>query len=275
DPRVPGAGIPGHRAGQLTMPHASVTGEVEQASPALQRIEALLAAYPGVTHDELEHLRRGFAREATALDVGLIAGNGAVAEGYRRFRAEHIDPLTLADLARAGGVPAAGAAIALAPAMWEAELGDPHVEQRRPRLREAPGKRLVERLNRVDEPRGEALRLGQLDEIDPREIAPGHVVHPELGRETRQRGVGGVVEDHEADVRLLLTRREQALDRVHRRAVAENRDDFVGLGAGDADRGRQRIAEPAAGAGVEPALAHDRQRVVLGAARGRRFLDDH
>lgn len=99
------------------MPHASVTGEVERASPTLQRVEALLAAYPDVTEDELEQLRRWFAREATALDVGLIAGNEAVAEGYRRFRAEHVDPLTLADLARAGGIVAIGVAIALALAM--------------------------------------------------------------------------------------------------------------------------------------------------------------
>ncbi len=83
------------------MQQAPSTAPSNRAAPAVSRIEALLAAYPEVSADDLEDLRRWFAREASALDVAMIASNQGIGNGYRRFRAEHVDPLTLVDVARA------------------------------------------------------------------------------------------------------------------------------------------------------------------------------
>lgn len=74
-----------------------------QGATALARrahVEALLAAYPDVTPDEHGLLVHWFKREASSLDVALIASNPEIAPGYARFRGEHIDRFTLADLAK-------------------------------------------------------------------------------------------------------------------------------------------------------------------------------
>ena len=55
------------------------------------RAEELLARYPGLAPDELAHLHRWFAREASALDMGLVASNEAVADRYAQYRRDHID----------------------------------------------------------------------------------------------------------------------------------------------------------------------------------------
>lgn len=60
-------------------------------------IEAALGQYPHLSPDGLQELTDYFTREATALDVGLIASNEAVQAAYRRFRADHIDPLRARD----------------------------------------------------------------------------------------------------------------------------------------------------------------------------------
>ncbi|MFC3101723.1 hypothetical protein [Altererythrobacter lauratis] len=77
--------------------------ETDGASRAERRARAeeLLARYPGLAPDELAHLHRWFSHEASALDVGLIASNEAVAERYRLYRRDHIDLLRPIDLVHA------------------------------------------------------------------------------------------------------------------------------------------------------------------------------
>jgi hypothetical protein len=60
-------------------------------------VEATLARYPNLDSEELEDLRHWFKREATSLDVGLIASNPDLAQTYASFRDAHLDPLGLRD----------------------------------------------------------------------------------------------------------------------------------------------------------------------------------
>lgn len=55
------------------------------------RMESLLSRYPDLSADQLRELVAWFSKEASALDVGLIASNERVSTAYARFRAEHID----------------------------------------------------------------------------------------------------------------------------------------------------------------------------------------
>ena len=75
------------------------------------RVERLLAHYPALSERELAEVTHWFEREASALDVALVASNEEIREGYRRFRAEQVDPLTLADCARAAAVTALAVAL--------------------------------------------------------------------------------------------------------------------------------------------------------------------
>jgi hypothetical protein len=74
------------------------------------RIEAMLTRYPQVEPVELRELKHWFRKEASALDVGTMASNPTLAEPYRRFAADHVEKLTIGDIARAAGL----AALALA-----------------------------------------------------------------------------------------------------------------------------------------------------------------
>ncbi len=65
-------------------------------------IEGLLTRYPIVDSNELSDLKKWFRKEATALDVGVIASDPSLAKPYRQFADEHIDPLTPIDLLYAG-----------------------------------------------------------------------------------------------------------------------------------------------------------------------------
>lgn len=62
------------------------------------QIEAALADYPHVSKDSLGGLLHWFRKEASALDVAMVASNEAIAEPYRRFRADHIDRMTAQDV---------------------------------------------------------------------------------------------------------------------------------------------------------------------------------
>lgn len=64
------------------------------------QIEASLADYPDISEDRLAALVAWFRREASALDVATVASNEAIAESYRRFRADHIDPVSGKDVMR-------------------------------------------------------------------------------------------------------------------------------------------------------------------------------
>ena len=73
----------------------------DEASERRVRIERLLAQYPALSERELAETIGWFEREASALDVALIASNERVSRGYSRFRAEHIDRFDLKDAVRA------------------------------------------------------------------------------------------------------------------------------------------------------------------------------
>ena len=72
-------------------------GSVAVAAQRAQ-IEAALADYPNLSEDRLAALIRWFRKEASALDVAMLASNETIAEPYRRFRADHIDRMTGADV---------------------------------------------------------------------------------------------------------------------------------------------------------------------------------
>lgn len=63
-------------------------------------VEALLAAYPDVTPDEHTLLVNWFRKEASSLDIGMVASNPDIARGYRLFRQQHVDRFTLADFGK-------------------------------------------------------------------------------------------------------------------------------------------------------------------------------
>ena len=69
---------------------------IDDAARAQRRakMEAALADYPDLSEERLASLLGWFRKEATALDVAMVASNPVIAEPYRLFRAEHIDPIT-------------------------------------------------------------------------------------------------------------------------------------------------------------------------------------
>lgn len=95
--------------------------EKTEAARARRRagIEAALARYPHLPPEGLKELTDYFATEASALDVGLIASNEAIAGPYRRFRAEQIDPLRPRDWLYGGLFMLAVAAV-IGALLWRA-----------------------------------------------------------------------------------------------------------------------------------------------------------
>lgn len=63
------------------------------------RIETLIARYPHIAHEEVAAIKHWIAKEASALDMGLLASNEDVAPQYRRFRAEQLDRFGFRDMA--------------------------------------------------------------------------------------------------------------------------------------------------------------------------------
>lgn len=57
------------------------------------QVEASLARYPDLSSERLDDVLHWFRYEASALDVGHLASNEAIADRYRKFRADHIDPV--------------------------------------------------------------------------------------------------------------------------------------------------------------------------------------
>ena len=68
------------------------------AAPAsrirLERIESLLARYPGLTDPEIHEVLM-FLKKGPALDVGLLSGIDAVKPQLDRFRADHARDLSI------------------------------------------------------------------------------------------------------------------------------------------------------------------------------------
>lgn len=54
-------------------------------------VETLIADYPNISDDEVEILLKWFRKEASALDVGLIASEASLQKGYNLFKKDHID----------------------------------------------------------------------------------------------------------------------------------------------------------------------------------------
>lgn len=76
------------------------TGGLDMAAEQRARIENAFAAYPHIEPAALDELLHWYRREASAYDVAMIASNERLAEGYRRFRAERIDPIRWRDILR-------------------------------------------------------------------------------------------------------------------------------------------------------------------------------
>ncbi len=60
----------------------------------LERIESLLARYPGLTDPEIHEVLM-FLKKGPALDIGLLSGLDAVKPQLERFRAEHARDLSI------------------------------------------------------------------------------------------------------------------------------------------------------------------------------------
>jgi hypothetical protein len=83
------------------------------------QMEAALAEYPHLSEDRLAALIAWVVRDASARDLSILASNEALAEPYRRFRADHIDTLTGKDIAKALGMAALLAAVTCS-VVWRA-----------------------------------------------------------------------------------------------------------------------------------------------------------
>jgi hypothetical protein len=82
-------------------------------------IEAMLARYPHLSPEAVAELTQWFATKASSLDIGLIACNDDIAEPYRAFRADHVDPLRGRDWLR--GIAFVGVILAImAVLFWRA-----------------------------------------------------------------------------------------------------------------------------------------------------------
>lgn len=75
------------------------------------RIERTLADYPHLANQDIADVLHWFRKEASALDVALLATNEDITEKYRHFRAEHLDRIDAGDILRAIAFAVAIAAI--------------------------------------------------------------------------------------------------------------------------------------------------------------------
>lgn len=98
-----------------------MSGTVHSSSHAAERrvrIEAVLASYPHIAEEDLADLLHWFRKEASPLEVGLIAGAPELAQPYQRLKAEHLDRLRGADLMRAAIVTMVAIAGLVTLALW-------------------------------------------------------------------------------------------------------------------------------------------------------------
>ena len=61
------------------------------------QVEAYFTRYPDLTEAELVDLTHWYRKEASSFDVASFASKETTHEGYRRFRAEHIDGISWRD----------------------------------------------------------------------------------------------------------------------------------------------------------------------------------
>jgi hypothetical protein len=63
-------------------------------------VAEVLAAYPEIDEKCLADILHWIKKEASSLDVALLASDPKAAEGYRRFHADHLDRLTPGDIVK-------------------------------------------------------------------------------------------------------------------------------------------------------------------------------
>lgn len=95
------------------------TGVVIDPDPRA-RATALLARYPDLSAQELQELEHWFRKEATALDMGMLASEPRVAAQLRAYRKAHHERFTMRDMAVAAiflaiAAGAVGALLMMAP----------------------------------------------------------------------------------------------------------------------------------------------------------------
>lgn len=96
--------------------------DINESAPAAarrDRVVMLLARYPKLDSDELADLLRWFRREASALDVGLIASDPDLTASYESLKKDHLDRITGADVFWVTMLVGTGFA-ALAAMVWSA-----------------------------------------------------------------------------------------------------------------------------------------------------------
>jgi hypothetical protein len=59
------------------------------------RAERIVARYPQLERHELAELLHWYRREASAMDVALLASNESIREPYRAFRRDHVERFSL------------------------------------------------------------------------------------------------------------------------------------------------------------------------------------
>ena len=64
-------------------------------------VAALIARYPNLAPEELEQVHHWFRKDASALEVGMLASEPDIFAQYQAYRAEHCDRYTLGDFVRA------------------------------------------------------------------------------------------------------------------------------------------------------------------------------
>jgi hypothetical protein len=57
---------------------------------ARERAEALLLRYPRLEQEELDELLHWYRREASSMDVALIASDERLRRGFEKFQADHL-----------------------------------------------------------------------------------------------------------------------------------------------------------------------------------------
>jgi hypothetical protein len=77
-----------------------IVANVYQAEERRTSIETALANYPNIDADSVEQIKTWFRKEASSLDIALLASDERLAEAYRHFRADHIDRFSAPDLVR-------------------------------------------------------------------------------------------------------------------------------------------------------------------------------
>jgi len=108
DPAIRSAGI---------APDRTHLGETSPQRRAFA--EKILARYPELGREELAELLHWYRREASSMDVALLASNEGIRERYRAFRRDHVEQLGAKAKAITALIALGIAGAAGAVALWE------------------------------------------------------------------------------------------------------------------------------------------------------------